>query len=59
MPQSTFLGHPVHPQLIAVPSALLPFTFVMDLLFRMAEGLAALERAMPARGPAAAWSAEH
>jgi uncharacterized membrane protein len=34
MPQSTFLGHPVHPQLIAVPSALLPFTFVMDLLFR-------------------------
>jgi uncharacterized membrane protein len=34
MPQTTFLGHPVHPQLIALPSALLPFAFVMDLLFR-------------------------
>jgi uncharacterized membrane protein len=34
MPKTTLLGHPVHPQLIAVPSALLPFTFVMDVLFR-------------------------
>jgi uncharacterized membrane protein len=34
MPQTTLLGHPVHPILIALPSALLPFTFVMDVLFR-------------------------
>jgi uncharacterized membrane protein len=34
MPKTTFLGHPVHPQLITLPSALLPFAFVMDVLFR-------------------------
>jgi uncharacterized membrane protein len=34
MPQSTFLGHPLHPQLIVAPAGLLPFSFAMDLLFR-------------------------
>jgi uncharacterized membrane protein len=34
MPKTTFLGHPLHPQLIAAPAALLPFTLVLDLLFR-------------------------
>jgi uncharacterized membrane protein len=34
MPKITFMGHPLHPQLIAAPVALLPFTFVLDLLFR-------------------------
>jgi uncharacterized membrane protein len=38
MPQTTLFGHPVHPLLITVPSALLPFTFVMDLLFRRTRG---------------------
>jgi len=34
MPKATLLGHPAHPMLIAAPAALLPFSFVMDLLFR-------------------------
>ncbi len=34
MPKTTFLGHPLHPQLIVAPAALMPFTFVLDLLFR-------------------------
>lgn len=34
MPKATLLGHPAHPMLIVAPAALLPFTFVMDLLFR-------------------------
>lgn len=32
MPQVTFLGHPLHPQLIVMPAGLLPFSFVLDLL---------------------------
>lgn len=34
MPQSTFLGHPLHPQLIVLPAGLMPFSFAMDLLYR-------------------------
>jgi uncharacterized membrane protein len=34
MPKTTFMGHPLHPQLIVAPAGLLPFSFVMDLLFR-------------------------
>ena len=34
MPKATLLGHPAHPMLIVAPAALLPFTFVMDVLFR-------------------------
>jgi len=34
MPKATLFGHPAHPMLIVAPAALLPFTFVMDLLFR-------------------------
>ncbi len=32
MPQTTFGGHPLHPQLIAFPLGLLPFSFVMDAM---------------------------
>jgi uncharacterized membrane protein len=32
MPQSTFAGHPLHPQLITMPAGLLPFSLVLDLL---------------------------
>jgi uncharacterized membrane protein len=30
--RSTFLGHPLHPQLILLPAGLLPYSFVMDVL---------------------------
>jgi uncharacterized membrane protein len=33
MPKSTALGHPLHPQLVTVPVALLPFSLVMDVLY--------------------------
>jgi uncharacterized membrane protein len=32
MPQATFVGHPLHPQLIVMPAGLLPFSFLLDLL---------------------------
>lgn len=32
MPQVTFMGHPLHPQLIVMPAALLPFSLVLDAL---------------------------
>ena len=32
MPKSTVAGHPLHPQLIAAPTALLPFSLIMDLM---------------------------
>lgn len=34
MPKTTFAGHALHPQLINAPAALLPFSFVMDLMHR-------------------------
>ena len=34
MPKANLLGHPAHPMLLVAPAALLPFSFVMDLLFR-------------------------
>lgn len=34
MPKLTLMGHPAHPQFIVAPAALLPFTLVMDVLFR-------------------------
>jgi uncharacterized membrane protein len=30
--KSTFAGHPLHPQLVVIPSALLPFSFVLDVM---------------------------
>jgi uncharacterized membrane protein len=33
MPKSTLAGHPLHPQLIAAPMGLLPFSCVMDLMY--------------------------
>jgi uncharacterized membrane protein len=33
MPQSTLVGHPLHPQLIYSPLGLLPFSLVMDGLY--------------------------
>ena len=30
--RSTFLGHPLHPQLILMPAGLLPYSFVMDVM---------------------------
>jgi len=32
MPQTTLAGHPVHPQLVAFPIGLLPFSFVLDVM---------------------------
>ncbi len=32
MPNTTFAGHPLHPQLVEFPLGLLPFSFAMDLL---------------------------
>lgn len=32
MPKTTFAGHPLHPQLVSFPAALLPTSFVFDLL---------------------------
>lgn len=32
MPQVTLMGHPLHPQLIVMPAALLPFSLVLDAL---------------------------
>ena len=32
MPKTTVAGHPLHPQLIPAPAALLPFSLVMDLM---------------------------
>jgi uncharacterized membrane protein len=32
MPQTTFAGHPLHPQLITMPAGLLPFSLVLDIL---------------------------
>jgi uncharacterized membrane protein len=40
MPKSTFLGHPLHPQLIVAPAGLLPFSFAMDVMFRRTRKLA-------------------
>lgn len=34
MPKSTIAGHPLHPILIAAPSALLPFACILDLMHR-------------------------
>ena len=31
MPKSTLAGHPLHPQLIGAPTALLPFSLIMDV----------------------------
>ena len=35
MPKSTLAGHPLHPQLIGAPTALLPFSLVMDVAHDM------------------------
>lgn len=35
MPQATLAGHPLHPQLIVMPAALIPFSLVMDYQYRM------------------------
>lgn len=32
MPKSTLAGHPLHPQLISAPAALLPFSLIMDAM---------------------------
>lgn len=32
MPKTTFAGHALHPQLINMPTALLPFSFALDLM---------------------------
>lgn len=32
MPKSTLGGHPLHPQLITAPAALLPFSLIMDVM---------------------------
>src|SRR5579884_3453832 len=32
MPRLTFAGHPLHPQLVALPAGLLPFALAMDVL---------------------------
>src|SRR5574339_76744 len=32
VPQVTFMGHPLHPQLIVMPAGLLPFSLVLDAL---------------------------
>ena len=32
MPKSTVAGHPLHPMLIVMPAALIPFSFVLDAL---------------------------
>lgn len=34
MPKSTLAGHPLHPQLIALPAGLLPFAAAMDVMHR-------------------------
>jgi uncharacterized membrane protein len=34
MPKSTLAGHPLHPMLIVMPAALIPFGFVLDALYR-------------------------
>ena len=33
MPKSTLAGHPLHPRLIGAPTALLPFSLVMDVAY--------------------------
>ena len=32
MPQVTFTGHPLHPQMIVMPAGLLPFSLLLDLM---------------------------
>lgn len=32
MPKATLAGHPVHPQLVTLPGALLPFSLAMDVM---------------------------
>jgi uncharacterized membrane protein len=34
MPKSTLAGHPLHPMLIVVPAALIPFGFILDAMAR-------------------------
>lgn len=34
MSQSTVAGHPLHPMLIVVPAALIPFGFILDAMYR-------------------------
>jgi uncharacterized membrane protein len=34
MPKSTIAGHPLHPMLIVMPAALIPFAFILDALHR-------------------------
>lgn len=34
MPKMTVAGHPLHPMLIVVPAALIPFGFVLDAMYR-------------------------
>lgn len=34
MPKSTLAGHPLHPMVIVVPAALIPFGFVLDAMYR-------------------------
>lgn len=34
MPKTTVAGHPLHPQLITAPSALLPYSLIMDVAHR-------------------------
>jgi uncharacterized membrane protein len=33
MPKLTLAGHPLHPQIVPFPAALLPFSFAMDLAY--------------------------
>jgi uncharacterized membrane protein len=32
MPQTTLMGHPLHPQMIVLPAALLPFSLALDAM---------------------------
>ena len=33
MPETTFAGHPLHPQLVGLPIGLLPYSLVMDFMY--------------------------
>jgi uncharacterized membrane protein len=33
MPLTTLAGHPLHPQLVALPLGMLPFSFAMDVMY--------------------------
>lgn len=37
MPRITVAGHPLHPQLVSLPIGLVPFSFVMDLMYAVTD----------------------